>query len=431
MAVFSPQGDLGLRLWYEAFARLSAELSKAANMEEFTRTLASQLKYLLHAKHARFCLQLQDKEVIVITISQGQGTYTLRDQGFCEMEEVALAKGVPAVYQEEQLVQMAQWAEHPFRVDGVSSVGIYPLPRLPKGHDMVITLGSKDEKALGSLDFRTVGMLGDFVRAMGVRLHLEQTLQQQNEEIAKLNQGLEELVEERTDRLKQANSELSQLFYHSSHRMKRPLTTALGLVNLLELGFQEPKPEHALLQSELRGMVSMLERLGQLTYLHGDEPAPKPYASLHQIVEEILSTLQTQYPNHTLRYQKDYEQELTLPIPVEYLQICLTELFDNCFRYARNQEVIIQMGAATSDYGAALEISDQGVGVDPTLVPQLFEMYFHTGHPNSGHGLGLFLAKRFVNHLGGLMDLQSSGAGRGTTVQIWLPYSTQGAKTST
>jgi signal transduction histidine kinase/ActR/RegA family two-component response regulator len=71
-----------------------------------------------------------------------------------------------------------------------------------------------------------------------------------------------------------------------------------------------------------------------------------------------------------------------------------------------------------------LSIADTGTGMDePTLV-RAMEPFFSTKPPGQGTGLGLSMAKGFVEQSGGALSIDSV-PGRGTTVSLWLPATTR------
>jgi signal transduction histidine kinase len=65
-----------------------------------------------------------------------------------------------------------------------------------------------------------------------------------------------------------------------------------------------------------------------------------------------------------------------------------------------------------------VEIADTGVGMDRDALTKIFEPYFST--KATGTGLGLTIAKRNVELIGGRIDVRSE-RGAGTTVTITLP----------
>jgi signal transduction histidine kinase/ActR/RegA family two-component response regulator len=71
-----------------------------------------------------------------------------------------------------------------------------------------------------------------------------------------------------------------------------------------------------------------------------------------------------------------------------------------------------------------LSIADTGSGMDETTMARALEPFFSTKPPGQGTGLGLSMAKGFVEQSGGALSIDSR-VGRGTTVHLWLPAATK------
>jgi signal transduction histidine kinase/ActR/RegA family two-component response regulator len=71
-----------------------------------------------------------------------------------------------------------------------------------------------------------------------------------------------------------------------------------------------------------------------------------------------------------------------------------------------------------------LSIDDTGTGIDQPTLARVLEPFFSTKPPGQGTGLGLSMAKGFVEQSGGRLTIDSS-PGRGTTVHLWLPAATR------
>ena len=72
---------------------------------------------------------------------------------------------------------------------------------------------------------------------------------------------------------------------------------------------------------------------------------------------------------------------------------------------------------------AVVSVSDQGVGISPEDIGQLFEPFRRTGTSQesiAGVGLGLFVARRIVESHGGSITVESTPE-RGSTFRICLP----------
>lgn len=75
-----------------------------------------------------------------------------------------------------------------------------------------------------------------------------------------------------------------------------------------------------------------------------------------------------------------------------------------------------------------LDVSDQGEGMDATMLGRVTEPFFTTKPPGEGTGLGLSMAKGFAEQSGGGLAIRSA-PGEGTTVSIWLPVASGVADT--
>jgi signal transduction histidine kinase len=75
-----------------------------------------------------------------------------------------------------------------------------------------------------------------------------------------------------------------------------------------------------------------------------------------------------------------------------------------------------------------LEFSDTGIGIEPELLPKLFESFFTTKPEGKGTGLGLPICRRIIEQHRGTIVVESA-VGKGTTVRISLPISERGVPT--
>jgi PAS domain S-box-containing protein len=75
---------------------------------------------------------------------------------------------------------------------------------------------------------------------------------------------------------------------------------------------------------------------------------------------------------------------------------------------------------AGGDASAILEVSDNGMGIPPDVLPRIFDPFFTTKQPGVGTGLGLSICHGIIASLGGHITVHSE-SGQGTTFRIVLP----------
>jgi signal transduction histidine kinase len=68
----------------------------------------------------------------------------------------------------------------------------------------------------------------------------------------------------------------------------------------------------------------------------------------------------------------------------------------------------------------AIEVRDQGCGIEAPDLARVFEPFFTTKQPGKGTGLGLAIARNIAHEHGGTVRLESA-PGRGTTARVELP----------
>jgi PAS domain S-box-containing protein len=82
-------------------------------------------------------------------------------------------------------------------------------------------------------------------------------------------------------------------------------------------------------------------------------------------------------------------------------------------------------GLAAGGY-VRIVISDTGSGMDHAVLARVTEPFFTTKEPGKGTGLGLAMAKGFVEQSGGSLSIDSV-VGQGTRINLWLPHATSAA----
>jgi signal transduction histidine kinase len=78
--------------------------------------------------------------------------------------------------------------------------------------------------------------------------------------------------------------------------------------------------------------------------------------------------------------------------------------------------------AETASLGVVLSIRDNGVGIAAEVMPRVFDAFFTTRN-TVGTGIGLFIAKQFVEGNGGSIAIESKtdGKNHGTIIRVFLP----------
>jgi signal transduction histidine kinase len=104
------------------------------------------------------------------------------------------------------------------------------------------------------------------------------------------------------------------------------------------------------------------------------------------------------------------------------LQQVVSNLVTNALKHSdRGGTVSVQLEGR--DGGARIVVRDEGCGIEPELLPHVFDRYWQGrgGGEGGGLGLGLSIVRVLVELHRGQVEAHSDGAGHGATFTVWLP----------
>ncbi len=211
-----------------------------------------------------------------------------------------------------------------------------------------------------------------------------------------------------------------------AHDLRTPLS-ALQLALAAAMPGDHPAPPLRLRATlALAGrQVTRIERM--LTDLlevvrseHGTLRLALDVVDARRVCEDVLGLFAASSPRHRLRLVAGDGPAHVRADPLRLEQV-LVNLVSNATKYSPDGgEVTIALEPASTHL--RIHVSDEGIGVDPAEVEQLFEPYRRSRRADGipGSGLGLFVVKKIVEAHGGAVSLVP-GAERGTRFTIELP----------
>ncbi len=245
------------------------------------------------------------------------------------------------------------------------------------------------------------------------------------DEIGRLAGAFDHMV----DRLEGALRAQRQFVADASHELRTPLTALGGLIEMLMLGAD--RGDTATTQRALRSAHREVERLARLvgdlltlSRLDARPTVERRPLDLSSLIAEVGE--QTRY----LANEREVIWHTDGPLPLEgdrdRLKQVLLNLTGNAVAFTADETGRIEMRAEKRGDRAVIEVSDNGVGIDPSELPRLFERFYRGDKSRArradggGNGLGLAIARAIVEAHGGTIAARST-PGAGTTFTIELP----------
>jgi signal transduction histidine kinase len=107
-----------------------------------------------------------------------------------------------------------------------------------------------------------------------------------------------------------------------------------------------------------------------------------------------------------------------------YFLLCLLNLLNNAIKYTR--EGCISVTATQEDECVVFQVKDTGIGIPQDQQQAIFEPFVQVGEQTKGLGLGLYLARQFVQRAGGTLTVESE-EGIGSVFRLSVPIAHEAA----
>lgn len=245
-------------------------------------------------------------------------------------------------------------------------------------------------------------------------------IEQQSEKIREANLNLEKKVDERTSQLNIAYHELETFFYRTSHDFRRPLTTYLGLAEIAKATVQDKQAIDLFekVRETTIGLDAMLVKLQSISNI--DFESQLVEYSLNQLVSECIKKFNSKIESRGIKVVAE-NQDYIVKINDHLFRIFLENILENSIHFSTPINPQITIRTSLSDSNINIIIEDNGQGISSTIQHRIFEMYFRGNDNSKGNGLGLYIAKRAIDKLGGTISFISR-LNEGTSFKVTIPF---------
>ncbi|TAH11874.1 MAG: PAS domain S-box protein [Curvibacter sp.] len=363
-----------------------------------------------------------------------------------DLSPFSLSKLGPLIHLEDQEPAQTAFVQH---LKGRSPYYSFEYRFLRKNGNWV-WLAAHGQVATRTADGRAEWMAGVFMD-IGERKVAEQ-------KIRTLNETLEERVTERSVQLSAAmqtlhrsqeelarsaaKATLSTLVASVTHELATPLSNSLitastctdlsrrlqaevdsGQLKRSELlkFLKEVSEGGALIERNLHRALGLVQNFKQVAADQASEQ--RRSFDLKSVIQEVLDTLSPSLKRHRHLIVVDVPADIVLDSFPGALGQVLINLINNAYLHAfegRADGTVRIAGHALQDW-VHIQVSDDGAGMHPDLLAQLFQPFFSTKIGRGGTGLGMTIVENLVQKtLGGTLEVKSS-PGQGSTFALRIP----------
>lgn len=158
-------------------------------------------------------------------------------------------------------------------------------------------------------------------------------------------------------------------------------------------------------------------------YSLGERPSPDPHVRINAVVLSAISILRSHGRREDTRIVTDLADDIpAINGNAKQLEQVFLNLFMNATQAlteGRNR-ILVSTRFVPEAGEVAVEVTDEGKGIDPEEMQRLFDPFFSTRIEEGGSGLGLYISKFIVDEHGGKISVESA-VGKGSTFRVTLP----------
>jgi signal transduction histidine kinase len=210
-----------------------------------------------------------------------------------------------------------------------------------------------------------------------------------------------------------------------SHEIKTPLSiiknyaTLLKNKNLSEDMREEYAETIVKAVNNLSSLVSNILRLNKLDNQEINLPADE-YDLCRQLSECALG-FESLWEQKNIVFNAEIEEKVIIKANSDMLEIVWNNLLSNAHKFTAPGGRVALTQTSDADR-IRVSVSDSGIGMSSDTVKHIFEKFYQgdTSHSGDGNGLGLALAYRVIDKLGGTLAVTSQ-PGKGSTFTATLP----------
>lgn len=303
------------------------------------------------------------------------------------------------------------------------------------------TISSFSNDAMSLIDSVMDTMSGRIVRILAYQKIREfsEKLEHQNRELDTQKKELEaqssELIQQNTEleiqknQLNEASRLKTNFLSNMSHELRTPLNSVIALSGVLNrrLAHKIPEEEYSYLEVIERNGKNLLTLINDILDISrieaGREEIEITKFNANTLIAEVVEMIEPQAKQKNIDlFQASSDEDLYITSDADKCRHILQNLIGNAVKFTEKGNV--EISAKSNGKNVEITVKDTGIGIDDKYSERIFDEFRQadgsTSRKFGGTGLGLTIAKKYANLLGGRISVKSIVA-EGSEFTLYLP----------
>lgn len=231
------------------------------------------------------------------------------------------------------------------------------------------------------------------------------------------------LLEKQKYILISTNRQLDHFLYSTSHDLRAPIASILGLLNIMKIEkkYDETNQYVGMIEQRIQKLDSVIYDI--LNYARSNkQKVIKTKVNFDEIVQECIDIVQFNEGAGKIRFEYKKTGDPTLYSDRNLLKIITENIIGNAIKYHKTdqEDPWLLLTFVKGKYDICISIADNGTGIEESALENIFNMFYRGNTRVEGTGLGLYIVRESVSKLSGDIKVESK-KGQGTTFTITLP----------
>ncbi len=233
------------------------------------------------------------------------------------------------------------------------------------------------------------------------------------------------LLKSQNEDLNRVNMELDKFVYSTSHDLRAPLKSIMGLINISK---ESTDTDNNGMNERLEMINKSVQKLDNfiediLQYSRNSRmEAERDEINYEEMIQEIRNNLKFMEGTKNLNLQVEIHKGETFFSDKRRISVILNNLVSNAIKYSdvSKENMFVNIFVECSKENATITIEDNGIGIADKDKEKIFKMFYRATKLSTGSGLGLYIVKESLDKLGGTITLESELT-KGTKFIVEIP----------
>ena len=223
--------------------------------------------------------------------------------------------------------------------------------------------------------------------------------------------------------LTKTNSELDRFVYSTSHDLRAPLSSVLGLINIADRteNLQDVKRYLSMMKDRVHSLDKFIRDITDYSR-NNRLDIVREKVNLSEMAHEIWDSLKFAPEAERINFQVEIPKDAIVESDKNRLRVIMGNLISNAIRYhdLAKAERFIRLQHQMNGKVFYLRVEDNGQGIAPEYHSRIYDMFYRGNEQSKGSGLGLYIVKEALVKLSGSIHLESA-PGKGSIFTVKLP----------